>query len=65
MLVGEDFPQLRLLLWNRTSCEVSEEEAFELYETHRAWIDPDSMTEAERHFFRSLVARYGRGVFLG
>jgi hypothetical protein len=64
MQVGDDLPQLRLLLWNRTTYEVSEEEAFELYETHRVWIDPSSMTEVERRFFLSLVARYGRGIFL-
>ncbi|MCS6900439.1 MAG: hypothetical protein RMJ98_12405 [Myxococcales bacterium] len=65
MLVGDDLPQLRLLLWNRISREVSEEEAFELYETNRAWIDPAAMTEGERRFFLSLVTRYGRGHFLG
>jgi hypothetical protein len=54
-----------LLLWNRTSREVSEEEAFELYETNRAWIDPATMTERARSFFLSLMARYGRGIFFG
>lgn len=65
MQVGDDLPRLRLLLWNRTSREVSEEEAFELYETNRAWIDPATMTERARSFFLSLMARYGRGIFFG
>lgn len=65
MIVTDDLPQLRQLLWNRTVPEVSEEEAFELYETNRGWVDPETMTEIERRFFDDLVTRYGKGVFLG
>jgi hypothetical protein len=63
--VDETYPQLRFLLWNRTSSEVTDEEAFALYESNRAWVSPDAMTPAERAYFDRLVARLGRGVFLG
>lgn len=65
MRVGTEYPQLRLLLWNRTSYELDEAEAFALYEAHRQWIDPATMTEVERAMFDRLVATHGRGVFLG
>lgn len=65
MLVTEDLPQLRQLLWNRASAEISEAEAFALYEQNRAWVSPSEMTEHERRFFDELVTRFGHGVFLG
>lgn len=65
MYVGEDFEQLRLLLWNRQSFEITEEEALDLYEANRQWVEPDAMSARERQFFEEIVARYGEGVFLG
>jgi hypothetical protein len=65
MFIGEDLPQLRHLLWNRASFEVSEEEALALYEGNRAWVEVASMTERERQFFEDLLRRHGKGFFLG
>lgn len=65
MHVGEELEQLRLLLWSRSDFEVSEEEAFALYEANRQWVDRAAMSDVERRFFDDLVARFGRGVFLG
>ena len=65
MRVDESLPQLHQLLWNRTMPEVTEQEAFELYELHRAWVDPATTTPHERRFFEAVVARHGGGVFLG
>ena len=61
MRVGDDLPRLRFLLWNRGSVEVSEEEAFALYEGNRQWVDRGTMGERERRLFDRLVATYGRG----
>lgn len=63
--IDESLPQLRFLLWSRTSFEVSDEEAFALYEANRAWVSPETMSPEERRYFDALVARFGRGVFLG
>ncbi|MEZ4393752.1 MAG: hypothetical protein R3A48_21995 [Polyangiales bacterium] len=65
MRVDENYPQLRFLLWNRASSEVSDDEAFALYESNRAWVSPETMPPRERRYFDALVARFGRGVFLG
>lgn len=65
MRVGDDLPRLRFLLWNRGSVEVSEEEAFALYEGNRQWVDRATMGERERRLFDRLVATYERGMFLG
>ncbi len=65
MRVGDDLPQLRFLLWSRVADEVSEEEAFALYEANRQWVDRAAMGEHEGQLFDRLVATYGRGVFLG
>lgn len=65
MYIGEEFAQLRFLLWNRQTFEVTEEEALSLYEANRQWVEPDAMSEQERRFFEEIVVRYGGGVFLG
>lgn len=62
MRVGDDLPRLRFLLWNRGSVEVSEGEAFALYEGNRQWVDRATMGERERRLFDRLVATYGRGI---
>ena len=64
MLVGPDLPQLQSVLWSRRVPEVTEAEAFDLYETNRAWIEPSRMTPHERAFFEALVERFGRGAAL-
>ena len=48
MRVGDDLPRLRFLLWNRGSVEVSEEEAFALYEGNRQWVDRGTMGAGRR-----------------
>jgi hypothetical protein len=65
MLVDDSLPQLLFLLWNRTTRELSEEEAFALYEAHPQWVVPDAMTPHERRTFDALVQRFGRGIYLG
>lgn len=65
MVIDDDFEQLRLLLWNRESLEITEEEALALYEANRQWVDRGSMSAREGRFFDDIVHRYGRGVFHG
>jgi hypothetical protein len=65
MRVDDALPQLKLLLWGRRTAELTDEEAFALYEANRQWVDPSTMVERERQYFEALVARFGRGVFLG
>lgn len=65
MRVGPEYPQLRFLLWNRSTDELGEEEALALYEANRQWVDVENMTPVERAFFDRLVATHGHGVYLG
>ena len=65
MQVDARYPQLRALLWSRSTTEVTEEEAFALYEAHGPWVERARMSPEEGRLFDALVARFGRGVFLG
>lgn len=65
MIAIDDYPQLALIAWNRKVRVVSEEEAFELYETHPQWIDRASMEERERELLERLVAECAQGVWNG
>jgi hypothetical protein len=65
MTVDESLPQLLFLLWNRADREVTDEEAFALYESHPQWVQPAIMTPHERRTFEALLQRFGRGVYLG
>ena len=53
---GHDRPRL---------ATTQQERALALYEANRHWVEPATMTPHERRFFDDLVARVGRGVFLG
>jgi hypothetical protein len=61
----DDYPQLALIAWNREVRTISEQEAFELYETHPQWIDHATMDAHEKALLDSLVASCGKGVWLG
>ncbi|MFC0268361.1 hypothetical protein [Kushneria aurantia] len=58
-----DYPQLKLLAWNRRDEDfVEEEEAFALYERNWHFVDEARLTSSERHLIERLTALYGRGV---
>lgn len=62
MIQIEKYPQLRLIAWNRPTGEVSEQEAFAIYERNWRFIDAGSLTEEERQLIERLKADYGNGV---
>jgi hypothetical protein len=59
------YPQLAQIAWNRKVRTIDEEEALALYEGNRAWVARDAMTADEAAFLEGLVARLGKGVWLG
>jgi hypothetical protein len=65
VVLVDAYPQLAFVAWNRRERRVVEREAFALYESNRQWIDPASMTAAERSLFDALVARFANGAWLG
>lgn len=60
-----DFPQLRLLAWNRPDEEfLDEHEALVIYEAHWRFVDEARLTGAERALIERLVTQFGNGVLL-
>ena len=60
-----DFPQLRLLAWNRHDEDMLDErEALAIYEAHWRFVDQGHLDEPERALIARLVAQFGNGVLL-
>jgi len=58
-----DYPQLRLIAWNRRDdASVGEEEAFALYERNWHYIDQASLSVDERQLIDRLMRTFGNGV---
>jgi hypothetical protein len=61
-----EFPELRMLLWNRDAARpIAAEEAFHLYERNWRHVDTERLTRAEADLIRRLTEQFGNGVFLG
>ena len=61
----DDFPQLKLIAWDRaSSTEIDEADAFSLYERNWRFVDQQSMTAQERALIARLSALYGHGLLL-
>lgn len=59
----DDYPQLRLIAWNRKDdAVIDEEEAFALYEARWRHVDPETLTERERELIHRLTATWGAGL---
>jgi len=60
-----DFPQLRLLAWNRSSDDVLDDhEALAFYEANWRFVDQARLSGEERALIDRLVTDVGRGVLL-
>lgn len=65
MIRLSDFPQLRMLAWNRPAeVEVDEAEALALYEANWRFVEPETLNEAEVALLRRLVQEQGAGLLL-
>lgn len=58
------FPQLDVLLWDRHTKTITEEEAFYAYEKNAKFLDMNCADERELKFIKKLIDKYGNGVFL-
>lgn len=60
-----DYPQLRMLAWNRPADEeVDEAEALALYEANWRFVEPDALGETEAALLRRLIQEQGAGLLL-
>ncbi len=58
-----NYPQLRLLAWNRAAdAWVEEADALALYEREWRHVDQQALTPDERAFIDHLAQAYGSGV---
>jgi hypothetical protein len=58
-----DFPQLKLIAWNRNAdALIEEEEAFALYEREWRWVEQAALLPQERELIERLTQTYGHGV---
>ena len=63
MLKISDFPQLKLIAWNRIENDfIDDEEALALYERNWRFVEQDKLLEKERDLIDRLVTQYGNGV---
>ena len=56
------YPQLKLLCWNRRGSYLSAEDAWNLYERNRRFVDPALLEPAEQRLIEMLASRFGGGV---
>lgn len=59
---SREYPGLRLLCWNRAERFIPAAEAFALYERNWRFVDPASLSSAERALVDRLAERFGNGV---
>jgi hypothetical protein len=57
-----EYPELRLLCWNRAERFVPAAEAFALYERNWRFVDPAALSPAERALIDRLACRFGNSV---
>jgi hypothetical protein len=58
-----DYPQLKLIAWNRKEYEfIEEDEALALYERNWRYVDQAHLTEKEQQLIDRLVVQFGNGI---
>lgn len=63
MLKLSEFPELKLIAWNRgEEDDIAEEEAFALYEANWRFVEQDRLGDTERALIARLTRQYGHGV---
>jgi hypothetical protein len=63
MIAITDYPQLKLIAWNRRQDDLLEErDALALYEANWRFIDEATLTDEEHALIEMLKNVYGHGV---
>jgi hypothetical protein len=64
-IIPRDFPELRMLVWNRDDARpIAPDEALALYERNWRYVDAEHMTEREAKLVEYLVEEFGNGLLL-
>jgi len=65
MIVLADYPQLRMLAWNRPADALLEDtEAFALYEANWRFVDKSALNHKEAALLERLTQEQGSGLLL-
>ncbi|MCU4677755.1 hypothetical protein N7931_19280 [Catenovulum sp. 2E275] len=65
MITIEEYPALKLILWDYRKPEIEEALAYEYYEQRLSkWFDKDELSEHELLLVTELAERFGYGVDL-
>lgn len=62
MIKINQYPQLKLIAWNRHNEFIDDAEALELYEVNWRFIDQENLSSQEQSLINMLVNKYGNGV---
>jgi hypothetical protein len=62
MIKLNDYPQLKLVAWNRHEEFIEEKEALELYEINWRFIEQENLSNREQDLINHLVKNHGNGV---
>lgn len=62
MVTISEYPELKLLAWNIHLEEITEEEAFAVYEAGWKYVAEDLLTKKETDLIQRLTRIYGKGV---
>lgn len=58
------YPELNLILWDTASQYVTEQHAFQAYETRWQYVAEERLTAAEKALLKKLIKTIGKGMFL-
>lgn len=65
LIVPRDFPELKMLVWNRDDARpIPREDALALYERNWRHVDAEHLTEREAKLIDELVNEFGHGMML-
>ncbi len=65
MVTLTEYPQLRMLLWNRPgTTKLDDGEALAVYEANWRHVDAPNMTPKEKTLVTRLARQFGHGVLL-
>jgi hypothetical protein len=65
MIVPAEFPELRMLVWNRDPMRpIAGHEALQIYERNWRFVDVEHLTESEATLIERSKDQFGNGVLL-
>lgn len=60
----ELYSELNLILWDTANRYVTEQHAFQAYETRWKHVTEERLTDAEKELITHLIKKIGKGLFL-